>query len=141
VGTFLAGRVNLYLRELRNLEPSERIAYVGRKLRTLLRKASGRASLEGVRLEMNLMKVHRANVTAMHRFQRKPLSGRVKLLAIFETSRRAARATDDWIAGSGGKVIRSVVTGDDSGDMLKGENARELAVDLAEQLKRAFEPE
>ena len=37
-------------------------------------------------------------------------------------------------------MLRHIVAGGDSGDMLKGENARVLAADIAEQLKQAFEP-
>ena len=140
-GRFVASRLRLYRRELRELGGRERIDYISGKLRTLLRRASGRASLEGVRLEMNLANVRRANKTALTRFERKPLLGRVKLLAIIETNRRAGRTSDDWAAGSGGKVVRRVVTGNDSGDMLKGGNALVLAAELAEHLKRAFEPD
>jgi hypothetical protein len=45
---------------------------------------------------MNLMKGYRANVAAFRRFGRKPISGNVKVLAIFETPRRGSRAAVDW---------------------------------------------
>ena len=90
---------------------------------------------------MNLTKVHRANTNALHRFERKPLAGGIKLLAIFQTPHRASRATDEWVAGSGGRVVRHDVTGDDSGDMLTGENAHVLAAALAMELQHAFEPQ
>jgi len=137
----VVSRLQLYRRELRELGLRERFVYVGGKLRTLLRRASGRTSLEGVRLEMNLTKVHRANTNALHRFERKPLAGGIRLLAIFQTPHRASRATDEWVAGSGGRVVRHDVTGDDSGDMLTGENAHVLAAALAMELQHAFEPQ
>ena len=84
------------------------------------------------------MKVQRANVTALRRFHRKPLAGRVRLLVLFETPTYAARAGADWSSGSGGQVFRHIVTGNDSGDMLKGDNARILAAGIAEQLRNAF---
>jgi thioesterase domain-containing protein len=141
-GRFMMSRLQLYRRELHGLGIRERVVYVGGKLRTLLRRVSGRGSLEGVRLEINLMKVYRANLAALRRFERKPISGNVKLLAIFETPRRAqSRRPFDWGSGPETKVVRQLVTGDNSGDMLNGENARVLATGLAEQLKQAFEPE
>ena len=107
----------------------------------LLRRASGRASFEGVRLEMNLMKVQRANVAALRRFVRKPIAGHVNVLAIFETPRRAARAGVEWGSVRRPRALRHIVAGDNSGDMLKGENARVLAAHVAEQLEQAFKPE
>ena len=58
-GRFFASRLHLYRRQFHELSARERVVYVGGKLRMLLRRASGRASFEGVRLEMNLMKVQR----------------------------------------------------------------------------------
>jgi thioesterase domain-containing protein len=121
--------------------PIERSRRVGGKLRTLLRRMSGRASLEDARRETNLTKVYRANVAALRRFERKPLPGNVNVLAIFETPRRAhARADVDWGFASATKVVRHIVAGDDSEDMLNGANARILAAVLAEQLRQAFHP-
>lgn len=95
-----------------------------------------------MQFEMMQMKVSRANIAALRRFQRQPISGPVKVIGIYETPRRAqSRAGFDWGTGSAAKVIRQTVTGIDSGDMLKGENARILAGCLAEQLREAFEPE
>src|SRR5207247_254534 len=54
-GQFVASRMQLYRRELHGLGVRQRVLYVGGKLRTLLRRMSGRGSLEGVRVEMNLM--------------------------------------------------------------------------------------
>jgi hypothetical protein len=55
---------------------------------------------------MNLMKVQRANVAALRRFVRKPISGHVNVLAIFETPRRAARAGVEWGSGSATQALR-----------------------------------
>ena len=65
----------------------------------------------------------------------------MNVLAIFETPRRAARAGVEWGSGSASTACAHIVAGDDSGDMLKGENARVLAAHVAEQLKHAFERE
>lgn len=140
-GQFFASRLQLYRRQLDGLSMRERFVYVGGKLRMLLRRASGRASFEGVRLEMSLMKVQRANVAALRRFVRKPIAGRVNVLAIYETPRRAARAGVEWGSSSAATALRHVVAGDNSGDMLKDANARVLAAHVAEQLKQAFKPE
>ena len=72
-GRFVMSRLQLYRSELHELGARERVVFFGRKLRTLLRRMSGRGSLEGVRLEVSLMKVHGANVAALRRFERKPL--------------------------------------------------------------------
>jgi thioesterase domain-containing protein len=88
-GRFFASRLQLYRRQLHELSVRERVVYVAGKLRMLLRRASGRASFEGVRLEMNLMKVQRANIAALRRFVRKPIAGHVNVLAVFTTPRRA----------------------------------------------------
>ena len=141
-GGFVQGRLQLYRRELAELGHRERISYVGRKLRTFVRRLSGRESLEGLRLEMNQAKVYRANLAALRGFERKPIDGRVRVLAIFQTARRATMRADtdadSWMA-SGGELIRLAVVGRDSGDMLTGDNAKGLAVELARQLKKAFE--
>ncbi|MEO8305003.1 MAG: amino acid adenylation domain-containing protein [Betaproteobacteria bacterium] len=140
-GGFVQGRLQLYRREMASLPHRERFAYVGRKLHTILRRMSGRASLEGVRLEINQMKVYKANLAALRRFSPKPIPRPVKVLAVFETHRRVEGhdASLEWWNRSGGEVVRRVVSGNDSGDMLKGENARRLAADLAQQLKSAFD--
>jgi thioesterase domain-containing protein/acyl carrier protein len=146
---FIESPLQVYRRELDDLRARERIVYIGRKLRTLLRQMRGSGSLEGVRkeidlvkFEMNLAKVSSANIAALRRFRRQPISGPVKVIGIFETSGRAqSRAGFDWGTSSAAKVVRHTVAGIDSGDMLKGENARILAARLAEELRRAFEPE
>jgi thioesterase domain-containing protein len=119
----------------------ERIGRVGDKLLALVRRSNGFATPERARAETIRSKVRRANRAALNRFERKRLPRGVKLLAIFETSLRAACAADDWGAGSGGEIVRHIVGEDRSGDMLKGASARVLAAGLAEQLKRAFESE
>ena len=79
-----------------------------------------------------------ANMTALQRFERKPLSGRVNLIAIIEPDHSAARADRGWESGSGSEVVRHAVASDDSGDMPTGESGRVLAAALAAQIRRAF---
>jgi thioesterase domain-containing protein/acyl carrier protein len=139
-GDFVRSRLRLYRSEFADLTSGERFAYVGSKLRTFLRRLTGRGSLEGVRLEINQRKVHQSNLAALRRHDFKPIARSVKVLAIFETPLRAnmpARGAEWWNSGEL-EVVRHVVSGNDSGDMLKGENARILADVLARELKRAF---
>jgi len=117
----------------------ERVAHAGGTLRMLLRRASGHTSHERVGRELDVMKVRDANMTALQRFERKPFSRRVNLIAVFEPNHRAPRPESDWETGSGSEVVRHVVAGDDSQHMLKGENARALAAGLEVPLKRALE--
>jgi hypothetical protein len=113
--------------------------YVASKLRTAFRRIASPSSLEGVRLEINQMRVHRANLAALQRYDRKPLTGRINALVIFETP---ARALNPAQTDSGNRwqldAIRIAVTGKDSGDMLNSENARILAVPLADELRKAL---
>lgn len=91
---------------------------------------------------MNLIRIPKANLAALRRFVRKPIRGRVKVVAVFETQGRArTRPESDWKMGPDVKVVRHRVAGTDSDDMLKGEKPKALAASLAEELKRAFEGE
>jgi len=142
-------RLQLYRHDLQHLGPRESAVYIAGKLRGLLRGLRRPGAIEGLRGEMNLMKfemtqmkVLNANIAALRRFQRQPIARPVNVIGIYETPRRAQlRAGLDWGTGSAARVVRHTVAGIDSGDMLKGENARVLAGCVAEHLRGAFETE
>jgi amino acid adenylation domain-containing protein len=139
VGAFVQGRFGLYRDEMARLGARERIGYLAGKLRTAFGRIASPSSLEGVRLEINQMRVHRANVAALQRYDRKPLTGRVNALVIFETPARASNpvqidSSNRWQLDA----IRIAVAGKDSGDMLSNENARILAAPLADELRKAL---
>jgi hypothetical protein len=71
-----------------------------------------------------------------------PLHGPLGALEIFETARFKNRGYQEKLEWSvfwpGGNVVRHVMPGKDSGDMVSGQNARVLARLLAERLREAF---
>jgi len=141
-GAFAQGRLQLYRREMAGLGYRDRVDFVAQKVANLLRRTIGRGSVDDVRLEMSLSNVYRANLAALQHFERKPINGYVKVIAIFQTPRHArARFEVDWLRELPGEGVRIMVPGKDSGDMLSGANARILADALAPQLKKAMSQE
>jgi len=68
-----------------------RVTYIARKLGGL---GKGDA-FKGVQREINQLEVYRANLLALDRYRRKPLSGRLRAVEIFETIRRGSRREGD----------------------------------------------
>lgn len=86
---------------------------------------------------MHQLEVYRANIMALDRYHRKPLKGLLRKLEIFQTQRLSnsqQQREPEWSALWGSKVIRHLVPGKDSGDMLAGDNAKTLAAVLAQRL-------
>jgi len=88
-GAFAQGRLQLYRREMAGLGYRDRVDFVAQKVANLLRRTIGRGSVDDVRLEMSLSNVYRANLAALQHFERKPINGYVKVIAIFQTPRHA----------------------------------------------------
>ena len=142
LGSFVKDRLTLYLEEMRGRGYGDRVTYIARKLGSLGRLLEKDDALEGVQREINQLEVYRANFLALDRYRRKPLSGRLRAVEIFETIRRGSRREgepSEWGALWEGKVIHHRVLGIDSGDMLIGANARVLAALVAERLRVARE--
>jgi amino acid adenylation domain-containing protein len=141
LGNLVSGRLHLYLEEMIQLNGKDRINFVAQKLRSLGVSVKQSKRLGGARRELNQIDVYRSNLHALDRYQRNPLNGKLKFLEIFETSRCNRAATNeaiDWAAFWKDSVMRHLVPGKDSGDMLSGHNASVLAALLAERLREAF---
>ena len=137
---FAVDRLRLYVRELGGLGQGKRVEYVLSKLRSLGDTFWKGAAFRNIARELNQREVYQANLLALDRYRRKPLSGRLRALEIFETARSGAgreREAFDWTTVWQGKTVRHRVSGKDSGDMLSGANARVLAVVVAERLRAA----
>jgi hypothetical protein len=137
-GSLAAGRLRLYLDEMRELGYGDRIRYLTCKLHTILPSIRKPHGFKGIERELKQIEVYRANVLALDRYERKPLSGRLKALEIFETvrpGRSGQRPPVNWQPLSENCTSRHLVPGKDSGDMLSGENVKVLAMLLAERLR------
>ena len=142
LGNFVKDRLTLYLDEMRGRGYGDRVTYIARKLGALGGLLGKADAFKGVQREINQLEVYRANLLALDRYRRKPLSGRLRAVEIFETIRRGSRREgepSEWSALWEGKVIHHRVLGIDSGDMLIGANARVLAALVAERLRVARE--
>ena len=142
LGNFVKDRLTLYLEEMRGRGYGDRVTYIARKLGALGRLLGKGDAFKRVQREINQLEVYRANLLALDRYRRKPLSGRLRAVEIFETIRRGSRREgepSEWSALWEGKVIRHRVLGENSGDMLTGANARVLAALVAERLRVARE--
>src|SRR5262249_9130999 len=96
--------------------------------------------MTGVQRELNQIEGYQANIRAIALYERRPLKGRLRALEIFESTRpRRSREREpvDWGGLWGGDIPRYRRPGKDSGDALRGENARIIATLLAERLKAA----
>jgi hypothetical protein len=142
-GSLVRGRLQLYREEMRRLGGKHRINYLASKFH-LLRGLMGTNNVfKGMERELNQIEVYRANLLALDRYRREPLTGRLRALEIFETTRRGqanVRDRIDWQALWNGPIKHHNMPGKDSGDMVSGDNARVLSALLAQQLQLALHP-
>jgi thioesterase domain-containing protein len=140
LGRFARDRFALYRDEFQKLDTRERLAYVASKLRVATRRLGKPGG--DVRREINEREVYRGHVAALDRYQRPPLHGNLRLVVIIETTRtrnRREQSGMDWTRSWKGDIVRHVVAGNDSGDMISGRNATEVGELLASHLRNAFE--
>jgi len=142
MGTLVSRRFHLYLDEMYERTGRHRIEYLAQKIRSLARLLTDDYASKGAQRELHQIEVYGANLRALDRYRRKSLSGPLGSLEIFETER--ARETSsfdrriDWSDWWKGPTMKHRVPGKDSGDMLRGDNARLLAARLAERLRMTF---
>ena len=84
----VTGRLNLYIKELSELNAKSRLRFLATKLRDVSASLTRRNRLKAVLRELNQIAVYNANVRALHHYQKVPILGSLGALEIFETSRR-----------------------------------------------------
>jgi thioesterase domain-containing protein len=141
LGRFVTRRLGQYRERMRALEPGERIQYVRHKAQLLQQAVEMRDLFRGDRREFFQQRVTDTNLQAMLRHRHKPLQGRVAAFDILASEHRfdamSANTRTAWNALSGSSVMYHRLPGRDSGDMLRGDNARATAALLAARLRAA----
>jgi thioesterase domain-containing protein len=129
-------RWHLYLREISQAKGKGRTEFLTRKLRSLAGLVTEPNRVKAVQRELNQIEVYRANVAALNRYERKPLTGKLRAVEIFHTARHSS---SQWKILWSGSTVRHLMPGKDSGDLLTGSNVKTLAPLLAERLSQSLE--
>jgi thioesterase domain-containing protein len=141
LGRFVTRRIGHYREGMRVLGLTERIRYMRDKARLLKQAVEMRDLFRGDRREFFQQRVTDTNLRAMRRHRHKPLQGRVAAFHILASEHRfdqmSANTRVAWNTLSGTSVTYHRLPGKDSGDMLRGENARTTAALLAVRLREA----
>ena len=132
----VTGRLHLYLDELCQLNNRERIRFIATKLRGVGRSLAQRNRLKGVQRELHQIAVYKANLLALDRYKKTPLTGALPTVEIFATEGRLQ--VEHWSSLCPGPLAFHKVPGKDSGDMMSAKNSRKLALLLALRLTAAF---
>lgn len=131
-------RVALYGAEMETLRGADRLRYAARKTGALLRRV-GRRSAGDLRREIGAREVCRCNVAALRCYQRSPLRGELRVMSIIETARgRNMRDPEEWSRWWSGEILRDLVPGKDSGEMISQANAEHVALAMTTRLREAF---
>ncbi len=135
--SFLSTRLQLYLKEMRELNSVERAKFLTEKVRSLGRTLTNKKARRAVQREIHQLAVFNASKIAGQHYQLKKLKGRLRALEIFvsEHPRRIELENFDWATMWDGRADLHEVPGKDSGDMLSGENAIMLGGLLRERLQ------
>jgi aspartate racemase len=137
LASWVLGRLYLYEEEARHLSGSQRLRFLLRKFISLTGIVKNPNRLKAARRELIQLEVYRANLAALDRYQRKPLSGRLGAVEVFHTARLSRRTGKDplnWDILWKGSTARHLLPGKDSGDLLTGGNVKILAALLAQRL-------
>jgi thioesterase domain-containing protein len=141
IGAFVTERVRLYTAEMRGLERGNRLRFIVKKVRSVGHRFGDSKAMRTVRREMHQLAVYKASKRAGERYRPKPVRGSLRAVEIFDTARsrnNPTRKTIDWNALWSGQMRRHLMPGNDSGEMISGENARALARLLKERMRTAF---
>jgi amino acid adenylation domain-containing protein len=141
LGRFVTDRLRLYRDQMRGLALRDRMRFIRSKIQVVGEITRKRDVFRDARREFNQRRIYDANVAALLRYRHEPLKGGRIAFEIFGTESRymalASSSRVDWLSLSRGAATYHPVPGKDSGDMLRGNNARQLAVLLRERLERA----
>jgi amino acid adenylation domain-containing protein len=140
LGNFVTGRLRLYRDEIQRRSTRDRIQFLMDKMRSLGASITNRNRLKGARRELNQIEVYQANLLALDRYHRKPMTGRLRALEIFETESTESQPQErfDWSSFWHGQPKIHYVAGKDSGDMLSEKNVPVLAALLEKRLRAVF---
>src|SRR5205085_992329 len=72
MGSLMRERLRVYFDEMRDMRSGDRLAYVGRKLRSLGAMVARRHAWRGVWREFKQREVYLANLRALDRYRRRP---------------------------------------------------------------------
>ncbi len=152
LANLVRARLRVYLQEMQGQNLLERLRYLARKAQSLSTTAVQPHGLKGAQRELNQLEVYRANLQALDRYVRRPLEGKLVAFEILDTEQPRAQATPgtqaapvvdgsgiDWQEYWQGPLPVHILPGKDSGDMLAGTNAVEVARVLNERLHAAFD--
>jgi amino acid adenylation domain-containing protein len=141
LAAFLTGRLRLYRRDMASLDHAGRLRYVAGKFHSLATGMTRGAPLRNAKREITEIAVYRANLEALDRYCRTPLTRPPNRVVLWETIRdgETGHARVDWEAYCGRSPVHVVVSARDSGDMLSGRHASTLAERLRAELALAFD--
>jgi hypothetical protein len=130
-----------YLRQIGRVGPREKIELVGSKIKVVTEIVRKRDLFRGDERQFHQRRVKAANVRALRRYRHRPMDRSPGTIEIFRTSGRFDRlpsgAGVDWVSLVGKSITYHHVPGKDSGDMLRGENAKSLAALLSRRIGQA----
>ena len=138
---FVAKRLRRYFKQIRPLGPREKMQLVGSKIKVVGEIVRTRDLFRGDERQFHQRRVKAANVRALRRYKHRPMARSPKVIEVFRTSRRfdllPSGAGVDWVSLVGKPITYHHVAGKDSGDMLRGDNAKALAALLSSRLDHA----
>jgi hypothetical protein len=113
---------------------------VGSKLKIAAEIVHKRDLFRGDHRQFLRRRVSAANLRALRRYKYQPLQRGPEVVEIFRTGRLDRASVNsgvNWAALAGTPIKYHNVPGEDSGDMLRGENAKALASLLSIRLQQA----
>jgi thioesterase domain-containing protein len=137
---FVAKRVRRYARQIGSLRPRQKAELIGSKIKVVGEIVRKRDLFRGDERQFHQRRVKAANVRALRRYKHRPMDRDPRTIEVFRTGRRFDRlpsgAGVDWVSLVGKSIAYHQVSGKDSGDMLRGENAKALAALLSSRLEK-----
>ncbi len=138
LSSLVTNRLETYRSEMLGFKTADCVRFLSRKISLFAGKISPKKAVTGIKREIFQIEVAEANLLALTLYKRKPLEGRLQALEIFESNH--PRNTGKWDIIWDGQPVCHHVGGENSGDMLTGENVRVLASLLAQRLRVAHHP-
>jgi thioesterase domain-containing protein/acyl carrier protein len=137
---FITGRLRLYSETLARLRGPERLRYLLGRLKPVWDVVRHRDPLRGVRAEFHRYAVARANLFAFHRYEPHPYPGPVVLF--YAEGRTLINEADGRLRWRqlAGQLDEYRVPADDSGQLLREPQVREIGAQLTRCIQRVQTP-